>query len=129
MLPIEKVEGTEKIEKLRPIILIEVCRKACTGILIKRVRKVRDANNAIRSCNSGFARRVSTVEPIMKLSMYIDQSLRRGKPLFLNGGGLSRAFDSPMQVIKDIVLRRHGVPESFFCYFFLITYVGVQLRP
>ena len=30
-------------------------------------------------------RDVSTVEPIMKLRMCIDQALRRGKPLFLNG--------------------------------------------
>ena len=40
MFPIEKIEGTVKIEKHRTIMLIEACRKACTGILIERIRKV-----------------------------------------------------------------------------------------
>ena len=39
MFPIEKIEGAVKIEKHRPIMLIEVCRKAYTGILIKMIRK------------------------------------------------------------------------------------------
>ena len=38
--------------------------------------------------------------------------IRRGKPLFLNGGDLSKAFDSPGRAIKDTALRRLGVLES-----------------
>ena len=86
MFPIENVEGTEKIERHRPIMLIEAYRNACTGILMKRVRKVWDTNNTIRSCNSGFARGASTAESITTLRMCIDQALRRGKPLFKRGG-------------------------------------------
>ena len=112
MFPIEKIEGTVKIEKHRPIMLIEACRKACTGILIKRIRKVWDKNQAISPCNSGFARGVSTMEPIMKLRMCIDEAQRRGKPLYLNGEDLSKAFDSPERAIKEIALRRLGVPKS-----------------
>ncbi len=112
MFPTEKIAGRIWIEKHRPIMLIEACRKACTGILIKRIRKVWDANTAISPCNTGFARDVSTVEPIMKLRMCIDQALRKEKPLFLNGEDLSKAFDSPERAIKDIALRRLGVPES-----------------
>ena len=112
MFPTEKVAGTKKIEKHRPIMLTEACREACTGILIKRVQNVWDAHKSICSCNTGFARNVSTVEPIMKLRMCIDHALRRGKPLFLNGEDLSKAFDSPERAIKDIALRRLGVPES-----------------
>ena len=67
MFPIEKIEGTLKIEKHRSIMLIEACRKGCMGILIKRIGKVWDQNQAISPCNSGFARGVSTMEPIMKL--------------------------------------------------------------
>ena len=68
MFPIEKKnEGTVRIKKHRPIMLIEAYRKACTGFLIKRTRKVWDKNQAIRPCNSGFAQGVSTMEPIMKL--------------------------------------------------------------
>ena len=54
--------------------LIEACRKTCTGILIKRIRKVWDKNQAIGPCpcNTGFARGVLTVEPIMKLRMCVD---------------------------------------------------------
>ena len=48
----------------------------------------------------------------MKLRMCIDQALGRDKPLFLNGEDLSKAFDSPERAIKDIALRRLGVPES-----------------
>ena len=48
----------------------------------------------------------------MKLRMCIDQALRKGKPLFLNGEDLSKAFVSPERAIKDIALRRLGVPES-----------------
>ena len=40
MFPTEKVAGTENIEEHRPIMIIEACRKAYTGTLIKRVRKV-----------------------------------------------------------------------------------------
>ena len=56
MFPVEKIEGTAKIEKHRPIMLIAACRKACTWILIKRIRIVWDKNKAISPCNSGFAR-------------------------------------------------------------------------
>ena len=56
IFPIEKVEGTEKVEKHRPTMLTDACRKAYTVILIKKVRKVWDTNKAISSCNSGFAR-------------------------------------------------------------------------
>ncbi len=105
MFPIEKIEGTIRIEKHRPIMLIEACRKACTGILIKRISKVWDQHKAISASNSGFARGVSTMEPIMKLRMCIDQALRKGKPLFLNGEDLSKTFDSPERAIKDIALR------------------------
>lgn len=48
----------------------------------------------------------------MKLSICIDQALRRGNPLFLNWEDLSKAFDSPERVIKDMALRSLGVPES-----------------
>ena len=112
MFPIGKIEGVVKIEKHRPIMLIEACRKACTGILIKGIRKVWDKNQAISPCNSGFSSGVSTMEPIMKLRMCIDEAQRRGDPLFLNGEDLSKAFDSPERAIKDIALRRLGVPES-----------------
>ena len=47
MFLIEKIEGVVKIEKHRPIMLIDACRKACTGILIKRIRRVWDKNQAI----------------------------------------------------------------------------------
>ena len=83
MFPTEKVAGAEKIDKHRPIMLIEACRKACTWVLIKRVRKVWGADKATGASNTGFARDVPTVEPIMKLRMSIDQVLRRG------GGGSS----------------------------------------
>ena len=48
----------------------------------------------------------------MKLRMCIDEAQRRGKPIFLNGEDLSKAFDSPERVIKDIALRCLGVPKS-----------------
>ena len=112
MFPIEKIEGTVRIEKHRPIMLIEACRNAYTGVLIKRTRKVWDKNQAISPCNTGFARGVSTVEPIIKRRMCINQALRKGNSLFLNGEDLSKAFDSPVRAIKDIALRRLGVLES-----------------
>ena len=75
MFPIEKIEGTVRIENHRPIMLIEACTKACTGIygvLIKRISKVWDKNQAISPRNTGLARGASTVKPIMKLRMCID---------------------------------------------------------
>ena len=50
----EEIEGTEKVEKHRPIMPIEVCRKARTKILIKMTRKVWDSNNATSPRNTGF---------------------------------------------------------------------------
>ena len=50
MIPIEKIEEMVRIEKHRPIMLIEACRKACTGILIKLTHKVWDKNQAISPC-------------------------------------------------------------------------------
>ena len=105
MLPTEKIVGTEKVGKHRPIMLIKACRKARMGILIKRIRKVWDANNAISPCNTGLVRGVSTVDPIMKLRMSIDQVGRRGKHPFINGGGLCKAFDLPERATNDIALR------------------------
>ena len=81
IFPIETIEGTVKIEKHRPIMLIETCSKACTGTLIKRTREVWDKNQAISPCNSGFTREVSTMEPVMKLRMCIDEAQHaEGRP-------------------------------------------------
>ena len=55
---------------------------------------------------------VSTMEPIMKLRMCIDEAQRRGKSIFLNGEDLSNAFHSPERAIKDLALRRLGAPKS-----------------
>ena len=49
---------------------------------------------------------------LRNLRMCIDQALRRGKSLFLNGGNFSKAFDSPERAIKDIAPRRLGARES-----------------
>ena len=67
MFPIEKIEEAAKIEKHRPIMLTEADRNACTGILIKQIRRVWDGNQAINPRNSGFARGASAVEPIITL--------------------------------------------------------------
>ena len=113
MFPIERIEGTVKIEKHRPIMLIGACREACTGILIKRIRKVWDKNQAISLYSSGFAKGGSSeMEPVMKLRMCIDEALRKGRSLFLNGEDLGKAFDSPEGAIKEIAPKRLGVPES-----------------
>ena len=55
---------------------------------------------------------VSTMESIMKLRMRIDEALRKGKPLFLYEENLNKAFDSPERAIKEIALKRIGIPES-----------------
>ena len=52
------------------------------------------------------------MEPIMKLRMCIDEALRKGTPLFLNGDDMRKAFGSPERAIKEIALNRLGVPES-----------------
>ena len=52
------------------------------------------------------------MDHIMKLRMCIDETQHRRKPLFLNGEDLSKASDSPERAIKDIALRRLGVPNS-----------------
>ena len=48
----------------------------------------------------------------MKLRMCIDEALRKGKSLFLNGEDLCKAFNSPERAMKEIALKRIGVPES-----------------
>ena len=45
------------------------------------------------------------MEPIIKLRACIDQALRIGKQMFLNGEDLSKAFDSPERAIKVIAIR------------------------
>ena len=61
------------------------------------------------------------MEPIMNLRMCIGEAQRRGKLLFLDGEDLSKAFDSPERAIKDIALRRLGVPESVVKFLAEIT--------
>ena len=92
--------------------LIGACRKARTGVLIKRIRKVWDKNQAISPCNTGFARGVLTAEPIMKLRMCIRHALRKGESLFLNWEDLSKASGPPERSINDIAIKRLGVPAS-----------------
>ena len=94
------LEGDIWIEKHRPIMLTEACRKVRTDILIKRVRRVWDANG------------VSTTEPIMKPRVCIDQAVRRNKALFLNGEDLSKVSDLLGGTMKGIALRRLWVPPN-----------------
>ena len=44
--------------------------------------------------------------------MCIGEALRKGKPLFLNGEDLSRAYESPERAIKETALNNLGVPDS-----------------
>ena len=92
--------------------LIEACRKACTGILVKWVRQAWDTNGAIRACNTGFAKDVSTTELIMKLRICIEHASHRNNALFLNGEDLSKTLDSPEGTMNGIALRRLGYPRK-----------------
>ena len=112
MFPTEKIPGTIKIEKHRPIMLLEVLRKACTGFMVQRLRKTWTKHHIISGKNTGFTSKKSTAEPILKLRTCLDNAHKYKRPLYLNGEDLSKAFDTPERAVKELALMRLGVPQA-----------------
>ena len=112
--PIPKVAGCADIDKMRPIKLLEVMRKAVSGILKERHMRGVERLGVLRGAQYAYQRRLGTGVPLCVMNMVTEWAVTHRKELWDQGHDLSHAFDMPEYVMgKEVALRRTGVGERY----------------
>eukprot|EP00935_MAST-01C_sp_MAST-1C-sp1_P001249 g1249.t1 len=109
-LPKEK--GNPDIAKRRPIALLDVMKKICFGAKKKQFIITAMDHGLIHPEHYGALHDRSTVEPILKKIMTLEDALQSNKKLVTADVDLRRAFDMVPHWAKEMALRRIGMPEE-----------------
>ena len=117
---IPKEEGNPDINKRRPIALLEVMRKICMGIKKQEMFDIWIRNGFINPDNYAFLKGKSTSLPILITKAMLEDSKFNKTELHTMQVDLKRAYDMVPYYIKEMALRRLGLPEagiSLWCAF------------
>ena len=112
--PIPKVAGCADIDKMRPIKLLEVLKKAVSGIVKERHMRGLRKLGVMRGAQYAYQRRLGTEVPLCIMNMVSEWAVMHRRELWDQGHDLSHAFDMPEYVMgKEVALRRTGVGERY----------------
>jgi len=109
---IPKEAGNPALDRRRPITLLEVMRKICIGVKKNQVFNIWFKNNAIHKDNFAFVKGKSTTDAILIKRFMIEDALHFQKPLYLLDVDYKAAYDKVPYFIKEMCLRRMGLPEK-----------------
>jgi hypothetical protein len=112
---IPKEVDSSDINKLRPIMLIEILRKLWTGAMIRKIRIAWEKNNILSDTQYGFRSGRSCPQAILQLINAMEAHTE-GQNLYMSSWDIKRAFDSIPRTIIELALRRLGVPEIIATY-------------
>ena len=108
-----KEDGNLDINKRRPIALLEVLRKMHLGVKKQQQYDIWIKNKLINPDNYAFLKGKSTAMPILITKAVLEDSKFTGKEVHtLQVDLLRRAYDMVPYHIKEMSLRRMGVPEE-----------------
>ena len=118
IVAIEKVPGVRRVDKLRPLKLLEVTMKGVVSIVKSRLRsKLEDAHLLHRWQQAFRSERRTTLSAVGIVNL-IEDAIRYRKDLHLVLIDIKKAFDSVVRTIgKEAALRRLGVPLKVVEYF------------
>jgi hypothetical protein len=112
--PIEKVPGCVGLDKMRPIKLLEVLKKAVAGVLKERHMRGLERMGVMRGAQYAYQRRMSTGVPLAVMNMCTEWAVMHRREVWDQGHDLAHAFDMPEYVMgKEVALRRTGVGERY----------------
>ena len=118
IVAIEKIPGVKRVDKLRPLKLLEVTMKGVVSIVKSRLRsKLEDAHLLHRWQQAFRSERRTTLSAVGIVNL-IEDAIRYGKDLHLVLIDIKKAFDSVVRTIgKEAALRRLGVPMKAVEFF------------
>ena len=115
--PIQKVPGSNSLDTLRPIMLLEVLRKVWTTLLHRKVAHAWEQFNLLAQGQAGGRPSHSTEGPITQLIAYLDHRRQSQSATFVTFWDIARAFDSPSKNILRASLARLAVPTDWADWF------------
>ena len=116
--PLQKVVGSNSLDSLRPIMLLEVMRKVWTTLLHRKIANIWERYNLLAEGQSGGRPGRSTESPIIQLIAYLDQNRRNQRATFVTFWDMTKAFDSPSKNMLRSALMRLAVPAEW-CEWFI----------
>ena len=109
---IPKEAGNPAIDRRRPIALLEVMRKLCLGVKKNEVFEVWNKHNLIDKDYFAFMKGKTTTDAILIKRLMLEEAKREKKSLITLDIDYKAAFDKVPYFIKEMSLRRMGLPEE-----------------
>ena len=116
MAMIPKHDNAPTIQDMRPIMLLEVIRKAWLSIISDRQEAIMRAHNIFDPSQKGGLPRHGTEDAIMAVKNVIEDAHARGQELHIIGFDKQKAFDSPSRWLACLAWQRLGTPEHIAKY-------------
>jgi hypothetical protein len=112
MALIPKVEHQPRMDQLRPIMLLECCRKVWLAIIADRIEYVLTSYDVWDASQKGGLPRHGTEDAILAIVNAIEDARNHQQELHVIGFDKAKAFDSPGRYITELAWRRLGVPAD-----------------
>ena len=110
--PIPKIPGNYDINKLRPIVLLDVIQKGFWAIVISRITEVWENNNILHPHQYGSRTNKDATSASLMATLLAEESESTHKNFYAFACDCKRAYDSVETFVgKEMALRRLGVPE------------------
>ena len=109
---LQKVIGSESLNDLRPIGLIEVTRKAWSIIILRKITNVLKKYPTIAESQYGFRPGKGTDSHLIQLIRVLEEAKEQEFHIDLTSWDQKKAFDSIGKNLQYIGWRRIGVPRS-----------------
>lgn len=101
-----------RVDRLRPICLLETTRKVWTAIIMYRITQVTEKHNVLQDMQSGFRKGQSTETSLIQFINTLEQAEQTVAPLYYTSYDISKAFDRPTKNIIQMAWCRIGVPPD-----------------
>jgi len=112
LYPIPKQEEWGyKLNKVRPILLLETFRKTVVRIVNNRLSKVLKERDILKGRNFAGLPEEGTAAPVHLLNCILEDAKEKKKELWLFFQDMKKAFDSVSLEMLDLALRRIKIPE------------------
>ena len=87
-------------------------RKMALGVKSRRVFDIWENKGVIDKDNYAFTKGNTTTDPILIKKMIIEDAMRNGKTVYITELDYKAAYDRVPYFIKEMCLRRMGLPEK-----------------
>jgi len=103
-------ESEVTLDGLRPLMLIEVLRKAWVGIIIHKIADCWERHGVLSATQHGFRRGRGTESALAELINAREHAEEHNQPLYTSSWDIKRAFDSVSKSAMELSWVRLGTP-------------------